>query len=119
MKKLIYLMILMFGVVANPSVFASVYQGNVLSVYPYNGMVYVLVGGGAFAGSATSCNIGIDGMIFVLDQGTPFGRTLLATALTAKVSGKIVYATGNGNCGNWNPYNGLSNESLIGMDLKG
>jgi hypothetical protein len=98
---------------------ASVYQGTVTSVYPYQDKVYIFVSNGAFGGAPTSCAIGSDGMVFVLDPATTFGKTMLTIALSAKLSGKMVYATGDGSCGAWNPYNGKSNEGLIGMDLKG
>lgn len=95
------------------------YQGTVTSVYPYQDKVYIFVNNGAFGGAPTSCTIGADGMVFVIDPATAFGKTLLTIALSAKLSGKTVYATGDANCGAWNPYNGKSNEGLIGMDLKG
>jgi len=58
-------------------------------------------------------------MIYAVDPSTPFGRTLVAVALSAKLSGRLVYAIGNGTCTGGNPYNGGNAEVLIGMDLKG
>lgn len=82
-------------------------------------MVCVALAGGTFDSTSTSCAVGIDWMVFGFDPSTTFGRELLATALAAKVSGKTVYAIGNGTCASGNAYNGQSYEGLIGIDLKG
>lgn len=105
---------------ASPVASAAAYQGTVVSVFPYNGIVYMALTGGGFDGAATSCQTGInDVMLYAVDPGTSYGRILVSTALAAKVSGKLVYAVGNGVCGNGNPYNGRSYETLLGLDLKG
>jgi hypothetical protein len=119
MKKRLLLPLLLLAACLSSSARASVYQGTVASVYPYQGMVYIVINNGAFGGAQTSCPVGVDGMVFVIDPTTAFGKVLMTTALSAKLTGKTVYATGDGNCGGWNPYNGKSNEGLIGMDLKG
>lgn len=109
------------GCIFAPSVAtAAAYQGTISSVFPYNGLVYIALTGGGFDGAATNCQSGFnDVMIYAVDPGTPFGRALVSTALAARVSGKTVYAVGNGVCGNGNPYNGRSYETLNGLDLKG
>ena len=58
-------------------------------------------------------------MFYAIDPNTSFGRVLVSTVLAAKISWKQVYAMGNGVCGNGNPYNGQSYETLNGLDLKG
>jgi hypothetical protein len=120
MVKLV-LAITSIGCIFAPSAaWAAAYQGTIVSVFSYNGLVYIILTGGGFAGAATSCQSGFnDGMVYAVDPGTSFGRVLISTALAAKVSGKTVYAVGNGACGNGNPYNGQSYETLNGLDLKG
>lgn len=105
---------LMLGAVG--SAHAANYQGTVVSVFPFNGAVFVVVNAGVFDGAASSCSVGTS-MVYRIDPNTSFGRTLVATALAAKLSGKQVYAVGDSVC--W-PYNGATSaEGLVGMDLKG
>jgi hypothetical protein len=99
---------------------AGNYQGTVTNVMPYKGSVYVLVANGGFDGAAqtSSCPFGTN-MVYSIDPNTPFGRTLVAVAISAKVTGRSVYAIGNGVCVG-SPYGGgASGEGLLGMDLKG
>jgi hypothetical protein len=115
-----FTLVLMGMALASPMASAAAYQGTVVSVFPYNGIIYIALTAGGFDGAATSCQTGInDVMLYAVDPNTSFGRILVSTALAAKVSGKLVYAVGNGVCGNGNPYNGRSYETLLGLDLKG
>ena len=92
------------------------YQGTVANVTPYNGKVYVVVSNGNFSGDAGSCPAG-NAMIYIIDPATPFGQSLVAVALSAKLTGRLVWAVGDGVCSGGSPY-GLG-EGLSGMDLKG
>jgi hypothetical protein len=115
-----FTLVLMGMALASPMASAAAYQGTVVSVFPYNGIIYIALTGGGFDGAATGCQTGMnDVMLYAVDPSTSFGRILVSTALAAKVSGKLVYAVGNGVCGNGNPYNGRSYETLLGLDLKG
>lgn len=98
---------------------ASAYEGTVTNVYPYGGVVYVIVSGGSYSSSNSNCSMGLNGIVFSIDIATTFGKILVANAITAKTTGRRVYAVGNDTCGSWNPFNSQSNEGLIGMDLKG
>jgi hypothetical protein len=109
------------GIAAFPlSVHAAAYEGYVTNVGPYNGTVYVVVGNGAFSGGTSSCPAGAN-MIFSIpfNPASDFGKSLMAVALSAKISGRLVYATGNGVCQIGNPYNGGGTEGLVFLDLKG
>jgi hypothetical protein len=99
------------------SAHAANYQGTVTSVFPYNGAVFVVLNGGGFDGPASVCLAG-GNMVYRIDLTTVFGRALMATALSAKLSGKQVYAAGDGVCAG-TPYGASSAEGLVGMDLKG
>jgi hypothetical protein len=99
------------------SAHAANYQGTVVSVFPYNGAVFVVINAGMFDGPASACVAG-GVMVYRFDPSTPFGRTLMATALSAKLSGKQVYAAGDGVC-HGTPYPTSNAEGLVGMDLKG
>ena len=106
-------------VITSPAESAN-YEGIVTHVAPLNGKVYVALGGGAFDGPASACqgNYG-SSMVYSIDPNTPFGRSLVAVALSAKLSGLLVYAMGDGSCAWGNPFPGAMNEGMVGMDLKG
>jgi hypothetical protein len=101
------------------SAHAANYQGIVSSVTPYNGKVYVAIGDGGFDGAASACAYGGVAMVFSIDPNTAFGRSLLAVALAAKLTGKVVYAVGDGACAAGSMLPGSSSEGLAGLDLKG
>ncbi len=98
---------------------AGSYQGLVTNVTPFNGKVYVVVANGGFDGAASSCATG-NGIVYSFDPATPFGRSLLAVSLSAKLSGVLAYAIGDAICNGGSPFppTGIG-EGLIGMDLKG
>jgi len=99
--------------------FASAYQGQVLSVTPYNGLVYVNVGNGGFDGASSACPNG-SSMVYSFAPTTPFGNSMLAVLLSAKLTGRVVYMYGNGNCVMGTPYSGsIGSETLGGVDFKG
>ena len=58
-------------------------------------------------------------MIYSIDPSTPFGRSLVAVAISAKLSGRTVYAIGDGSCTGGAPFPSGVGEGLVGMDLKG
>ena len=88
------------------------------NVAAYYGKVVVAMGSGGFDGPPSSCSVSNGAMLFWLDPTTPFGKTLLSLALSAKLSGKTIYATGDGLCSDAAPFPGVSSERLLGMDLK-
>jgi len=98
---------------------AASYQGTVSNVTPYNGKVYVVVSSGGFDGTASTCPSG-SGMIYSIDPTTPFGRSLVAVSLSAKLTGRLVYAIGDGTCAGGSPFPPTgAGEGLVGLDLKG
>jgi hypothetical protein len=103
------------------SAHAANYQGVVSNVTPYNGRIYVAIGEGGFDGAASACAVGSVGMgmIYAIDPATAFGRSLVTVALAAKLTGKLVYAIGDGACAAGAPFPGGTGEGLAGMDLKG
>jgi hypothetical protein len=98
---------------------AAHYQGYVTNFFPIGGMAYFVVGNGVFAGSVSACALN-NSMVFALDPSTGFGKVLIATVLSAKLSGKLVYAVGDGVCAEaGSPFPNSKYEKLLGIDLKG
>ena len=97
---------------------AANYQGTISNVTPFNGKVFVIVSGGGFDGPSGTCPSG-SSMIYSADPSTIFGRTLVAVALSAKLSGRLVYAIGDGVCTGGSPFPNGVGEGLLGVDLKG
>jgi hypothetical protein len=100
---------------------ATVYQGYVTNVTASFGVVYIYVGNGTYGGSQGNCPLGT-GMVYsiaVSPTANDFNKTLIAIALSAKSTGLVVYAAGDGVCTNGNPYNGGGSEGLSYLDLKG
>lgn len=95
---------------------AASYQGTVQNVTPNNGKVYVRVVNGYFDGATSAC-ASSGTMIYAIDPSTPFGRSLVAVALAAKLTSTLVYAIGDGVCVGGAPYG--NGEGLVGLDLKG
>jgi hypothetical protein len=114
----------MFGVLMahTLSAQATAYQGTVTNVTAYNGIVYVNVQSGNFgSGGQGSCPNGT-GMVFTISvnpSASDFNKSMIALALSAKTTGLQVFAVGDGNCTNGNPYTGGGSEGLIELDLKG
>lgn len=117
MKKLIPILIGALSALGAERSIAANYQGYVTSVYPYNTLVYVVISNGAFDGGSSTCRSATD-MVYSFDPSTAIGRAIMAVALTAKVSGVLVYAAGTSSCTTGSPFGGGS-EGLRGMDLKG
>lgn len=119
MKKLGQLFLLIALASSTHCAMAASYQGYVSNVMAFNGSVYVAIGGGNFDGAAGSCANG-SGMIYSIDPSTPGGKALLALAISAKLTGKLVYSIGSGACTPGSPFGGgSSSEVLQGLDLKG
>lgn len=102
---------------AGSTAIAASYQGTISSVAPYQGKVYVVISNGYFDGAASSCPFG-SAMVYSIDPATPFGRSLVAVSLSAKLTGRVVYAIGDNTCAGGAPFPGAG-EGLVGMDLKG
>ena len=100
---------------ACPSTYASSYQGTVVDTYAAGGNIYIILDSGAF-GSPNTCANGARG-IYGIDPTTPYGRAMLSIALTAKVTGRLVWAAGDGNC--TPTVLGVPVENLVQIDLKG
>jgi len=101
--------------------YATVYQGTVTNVTAAFGTIYVFINNGSFGGSQGSCPTGT-GMVFSIPaspSASDFGKAMVSIALTARVTGQLVYAAGDGICTNGNPYNGTGSEGLAYLDLKG
>lgn len=106
-----------FGLLAStPLVLAAVYQGTVVNVAPFNGKVHIVVANGNFDGSPGACPSG-NAMIYGIDPNTAYGRAMVSVALTAKVTGRLVWAVGDANCEWGSPFG--QGEGLSGLDLKG
>ena len=100
---------------------ATTYQGYVTNVTAANGAIYVALNNGNFAGGTGSCPNGT-GIIFAIassPSASDFGKTMIALAMSAKLTGLLIYAVGDGNCAYPNPYSGGSTEALTYLDLKG
>ena len=108
--------LLLAGSAAN----AANYQGLIGNVTPNSGRLFISVGTGGFDGSGSTCYAVTSVMIYSVDVSTANGKALLATALSAKLSGKQVYVYGDGSCASGgNPYDGKGSENMVGIDLKG
>ena len=93
---------------------ASAYQGQVVSVYAINNSMLITLGSGAFDGPAAGCANAGSSVSYYFDPNTPYGRTLLTLALSAKLTGRLVYASAAAStCGS------AGFEQLQHLDLKG
>lgn len=93
---------------------AAAFQGQVVSVYAINNNMLLTLGSGSYDGPAASCGNGGSYVLVWFDPATPYGRTLLSLALSAKLTGRVVYATSTSTtCAS----HGL--EMLQHLDLKG
>ena len=95
---------------------AASYQGTVSHVWAYQGKVYLIVDNGGFDGSPGSCPSSANAMQYMMDPATPYGRALISIAMTAKVTGRLIYIGGDGICTN-GP--GGTAEGIAHMDFKG
>jgi hypothetical protein len=99
---------------------ASSYQGTIQNVTPFGSRVFVTLTSGGFDGSASPCYTTAGPMVYSFDPSTALGKSIMATALSAKLTGKLVYVYGDGSCPSLqNPYNGQGSENIQGIDLKG
>ena len=98
--------------------FASNYQGVITNVTPYGGTIYVVVANGGFDGAASPCPNG-SSMIYSFVPTAPFGTSMLAVLLSAKLTSRLVYMYGNGQCGPAPYGGGMGAETLLGVDFKG
>jgi hypothetical protein len=100
---------------------ATVYQGYVTNVTAASGMIYIVVANGAFGGGQGNCP-GVNSMVYAISvspSASDFNRALIAIAISAKTTGLLVYANGDGNCVNGNPYTTGNSEGLVYLDFKG
>jgi|SRR6266540_4064906 len=88
---------------------ASNYMGYVQGVAQLGTRVFIYIGGGWFG--TDSCGTGRAHLIIYADTSTPEGKTYIALATAAKLSGNQVYAAGNGTCLTGNTPNGASSEA--------
>ncbi len=119
MKMLKTLVLILAMSMISSVVNASAYQGIISSIAPFNNKVYVVIDSGGWDGSVGSCQGNTVNAIFVIDPSTQFGRLLYATALSAKLTGRLVYVMGNGTCVGGAPYGSGYGEELIGLNLNG
>jgi hypothetical protein len=85
-------------------------------VWAYQGKVYFIIANGAFDGSSGSCPWAANSMMYAADPTTPWGRSLISIALTAKLTARLVYIGGDGACA---PAPGGNAEGIVHMDFKG
>ena len=100
---------------------AANYQGFITNVTPVNGRLFISIGGGGFdGGTPSTCYTSSTSMIYSIDVSTANGKAVLATALSAKLTGRQVYVYGDGTCpAGGNAYDGKGSEAMAGIDLKG
>jgi hypothetical protein len=124
MKRLsltVFCVLSAIGVLQCGTAAATTYQGYVTNVTAPNGAIYVALNNGTFAGGSGSCPNGT-GIVLAIPStpsASDFGKTMMALAMSAKLTGLLVYAVGDGNCAYPSPYSGSSTEALIYFDLKG
>jgi len=111
-KRVSLLFILALLVCMPMTSFAGNYQGNIKNVFAKYNKVYIKLENGTAKGSCGN------GDSFSIDPVSDYGKAMIAIALTAKTTGKIVYASGEGTCAVGSPFSGGS-EILSGLDLKG
>ena len=107
------------AVTAAGSAGAANYDGFISNVTPVNGRVYIIVSGGHFDGTASTCYVNTSYMIYSFDGTTPVGKQLLAVALAAKAMKGEIYTFSDGSCLQGNPYSGAGSENIFGIDYKG
>lgn len=89
---------------------ASDYEGYVTSLVQIGTRVYVYIGGDWFG--ADQCGSGRTQLILYTDTGTADGRSFIALATSAKLTGTQVYASGTGACYTGGTPNGATSEPL-------
>ncbi len=95
---------------------ASSYMGYIQSVAQIGNRVFVYVNGGWWG--TDNCGSGRSSLIVYADTSTADGRTFIALATAAKLSGNQVYVSGNGDCWAGNTPNGGTSESFNTMWLE-
>jgi hypothetical protein len=118
MKKLYTFVVLSLALQCG-SAHASAFQGYVNGVFAIWGKVFVAVGNGGFSGPGSPCSsASSDSIVYGFDPGTASGKILYANALAAKITGRMVYISGDNSCLP-SPYSAAPAEGLAGIDLKG
>jgi hypothetical protein len=101
---------------------ATIYQGYVTNVTAANGVIYIYVANGAFGPGGQGNCPSANGMVYAINvspSASDFNRALIAIAISAKTTGLLVYANGDGNCAYVNPYATGNAEGLAYLDFKG
>lgn len=102
-------------VLATSPCLATSYQGTVSNVFAISGKVHVRVSDGQFDGAQGACPNG-SAMWYSVDPNTAYGRSLIAIAMSAKLSARLVYVGGNGVC---DSSTGIPSETMTLIDFKG
>ena len=95
---------------------AADYYGYVSNIFVAWGKVYFRIGNGFFNGNASNCATSPDGVMYMLDPSTNFGKILYSHILAAKLSGRRVYINGDTIC--YPSVYGGNAEGVLGIDLK-
>ena len=99
-------------VFSSNSAFATAYQGYVSGVFALDGRVMIRLTGGYYDGATASCGGDANQVNYMADPAAPYGRVIISIALGAKLSGRLVWARGDGACGS-------GFEGINALDLKG
>ena len=94
---------------------AGSYQGNVRSIFAYDGKVFVYVHQGSFDDSNT-CTSNENSMVFWFIPDSFYYEAIMSIVLTAKATNKLVWVGGSGSCID-GPFG--KSEQLNSIDLKG
>lgn len=114
-NQLIIFVVLAFSI--QESALAYSYQGTVSNVYANGGLIHVIVSAGSFdSGNSGPCLSLSGNGVYSIDPATSYGRAMVAIAITAKATGRLVWVAGNGTC---TSAGGTAAESLVSIDLKG
>lgn len=90
-RRLLMLTGLIIGYSFLSSAYASYYQGYVVSIMADGGRILVVLANGS--GQSTCGN-----PRFYLDPNVAYDRAMLSLAISAKLTEKLVYVSGNDNC---------------------
>lgn len=96
-------------------VYPGSYQGKVSNVFAYSDKVFVFVSEG-FYDDPNTCTDRTDRLSLWIDPATDYGKALLSISLTAKTTGRLVWAGGSNSC---IAGPGGNSEQLTTIDLKG
>jgi hypothetical protein len=113
-KMLLTLKLFLVLVIFSPATLATAYQGKVTNVFAWNGKIFVHFTEG---GTADYCSQSLDRYIAWIDPESEYGKTMITLAISAKLSGRLVWVAGNGSC--ISAGSGRYAEVLTAIDLKG